>query len=52
MIRQAGFDGVDFNIDHSLPYEVIASGGSVPLYDAGVEALIEAMRFLKRSSPT
>lgn len=50
MIRQAGFDGVDFNIDHSLPYEVIASGGSVPLYDGGVEALIEAMRPYKEAA--
>ncbi len=50
MIRDAGFQGVDFNIDHTLPYDVIAGGGSVPIYDAGEEALIDAMRPYKEAA--
>lgn len=50
MIHEAGFDGVDFNIDHTLPYDVIVNGGSVPLYDAGEDALIEAMRPYKEAA--
>jgi sugar phosphate isomerase/epimerase len=50
MIREAGFDGVDFNIDHTLPSDIIASGGTVALYDAGEEALIEAMRPYKEAA--
>ena len=34
MLREAGFDAVDYNIDISLPYNVIVEGGHVPLYDA------------------
>ncbi len=50
MIRAAGFDGVDFNIDQTLPGDVIRTGGTVPLYDAGEEALIEAMRPYKEAA--
>ena len=49
MLREAGFDAVDYNIDISLPYNVIAEGGHVPLYDAGEEALIEYARPVKEA---
>ena len=49
MLREAGFDAVDYNIDISLPYNVIVEGGHVPLYDADEEALIEYARPVKEA---
>lgn len=50
MIHESGFDGVDFNINQTLPCETILAGETVPLYDAGEEALIDAMRPYKKAA--
>lgn len=44
MIHEAGFDAVDYNIDITMPYDSIVKGESIPLYEAGEEALIEYAR--------
>ncbi|MGI6239721.1 MAG: sugar phosphate isomerase/epimerase family protein [Christensenellales bacterium] len=50
MISEAGFDGVDFNIDHTLPYDAIVEGRTVPLYEAGEDALIAAIAPYKEAA--
>ena len=50
MIREAGFDSVDYNIDTTMPYDDIVNGRHIPLYDAGEEALIEYVRPYKQAA--
>jgi len=42
MIKEAGFDSVDFNIDHTLSYGAILRGEKVDIYERGEQALLDA----------
>lgn len=43
MIKEAGFDSVDYNIDHFLSYSDISNGVIAPLYSQGDEAVYNAL---------
>jgi len=50
MIAQAGFDGVDFNIDHALPGGKIRANDCSGFFDQTDEAMIEAVRPYKEAA--
>lgn len=50
MIHDAGFDAVDYNIDHFMPYSDIVNGNLLPIYEAGEEALLEYARPYKEAA--
>ena len=50
MIHEAGFDGVDYNIDISMPGKAIVEGELPELYRGGLDALMEYARPVKEAS--
>ena len=50
MIHEAGFDGVDYNIDISMPGDAIRDGRLPELYKGGLDALMEYARPVKEAS--
>ena len=49
-IREAGFDSVDFNIDHELSYSDIINGKTSAFYDKSDAEMLEAMRPVKEAA--
>ena len=49
-IREAGFDAVDFNIDHEFTYGDIVEGRTSAFYDQSDEGMREAMRPVKEAA--
>ena len=49
-IKDCGFNAVDFNIDHKLPYQSIVKGELTEFFNQSIEELLEFYRPLKEAS--
>ena len=49
-IREAGFDAVDYNIDHELSYQDIVNGRHSAFYDKTDDGMREALRPVKEAA--
>ena len=50
LIGEAGFDCVDFNIDHALSYESIVKGARSEFFDRSEAEMLAAMRPYKEAA--
>lgn len=49
-IKDCGFEGVDFNLDHTLPSDLLKAGKRNDYFDAPVEEILERYRPVKEAA--